>query len=213
MDPDFGADAALVSSVCGHNSELRLIVRMTNAFPGKPADEIKAETVLHTISAMANESVYKMANKTAQVKHGIVKKMLCSIVDEHCPDVALLLADKGLTSIFDKLRYFVSDSEAAASNAAPKKHVGIDALRRMLGKAESKLKNKDIFVRADVKDFITFMFLIPEVEKKKYVDIIALAVDDATSKLFRQTGKKKPSGSKGTTDEDRAVSEAMAMFA
>ena len=93
-------------SVCGVSSEARLVLKTAALFPTNTI-HVEADTVLHGIFAMVSESVYKMASKPAQVKHGTVKRVLFSIVDKTLPEIDALVADLSMQPVMQKIEFFV----------------------------------------------------------------------------------------------------------
>jgi hypothetical protein len=204
VDPDFDADCQLIMSVCGANSEARLLLAIEKECP-KASEYKTPENVLHAVCAMVATPVFKLASKPAQVKHAAFKKVLMSIVNESSPDLVALKADKAMTNLVSALPNFVRHTPAAASGSAVSTLVGLDALNALLKVAEAKVANGGTLREADVEQIKTFMFLIPLNMRKEFNDVVEAARADTGAKLRK--GGKKAAGCK-----DKAVSEAMAMF-
>ena len=208
IDPDFDADVQLIMSVCGANSQSRLMMAILKECPIVGVVKT-AEQVLHAVSAMVNDNVYKLASKPAQVRHGAFKTVLCSIVNEVCPDISTINADPAMHQLTKTLKNFATFRPASgAGEAAPVKY-GLDALKAMRDAVKEQADNNVVIRDSDVSAFRTHMYLIPLTDRAKYTELIDLAKRDVSAKLKKAAAKKKTGH---VSAKDKAVSEAMAMF-
>jgi len=204
-DPDFDADAQLILSVSGMNSEVRLLKAMLKACPTseEPKD---VQDVLHVISAMVNDNVFKFAEKPAQVKHNAFKNVLCALVDSKCPDVSGIVQDPAMAQLTDSLSYFwrfTYSASAAHANA----QTGLPALQALKAELEAKAATGGDIQENDTMLFKQFAFLIPKSDIGAYETLRQKASKDGKAKI-----RKAASKSKKANPKDKAVAEAMAMF-
>jgi hypothetical protein len=123
MDPDFALEIAMVESLCSSGSEHRLVHKMFRMFPTTVVD-IPVEDVLQQVHSLTTSSMYKMATRGAQAKHGLVTTMLGRIVDGRPPALHAMALDALLVPIVNALKFFVRKTEAASSGTAGK-HVRV----------------------------------------------------------------------------------------
>jgi hypothetical protein len=105
-DPDFEADVQLVLAVHGANSSIRLLKACQLLLPTAEVEK-DIETVAFQLSALSKDNVFKFAPKPSQVKFGIIKSVVCALVDKTCPDVTHLVSDPEMLSIYGGLAHFV----------------------------------------------------------------------------------------------------------
>jgi hypothetical protein len=206
-DADFDADAQLVMAVCGDNSELRLISAMVALMPTKTAEK-NIDTTLHMLVSMINENVYKLASKTAQAKHTLVKNTMVSLVSGAVPNLSVLVADKSLEPLMTKLQYFVRFETPGPSSGKPKVDVGLDAMKKIRDVCKKKHDTTADVTEQDVSRLKAFFFLVPTADEKSFKDVMAHAKKTMGSKL-----KVALEGKTKKVSMDKAVSEAVAMFA
>ncbi|CAK0886134.1 unnamed protein product [Prorocentrum cordatum] len=208
-DGDFEGDAQLIFSTCGVNSEARLIAHMASLFPTAEV-AVEPDELLQKITGLTKVDVYKMASKPAQVKHGVVQKVLLAIVDDRCPDVSALWADKSLIAVKDQFPYLVrAEKSASADDSAATTVFGFEALQLKLKTAQTTLADEQTIAKGDVRELITYRFLVPTGELAPFDAVIGRAEGTATPKA--KGAKAKPSAKGSGEKTSKAVSAAMAM--
>jgi hypothetical protein len=208
IDSEFEADASLILSLGGKNSEIRLVDRMLTLFPTLTTS-IEVESVLHSVVSIVNENVYKLASKPGQANHTAVKNMLCMLVDGKEPDLHLIASDPNLKRIVNQLQFFVRHETAASSTGAGVTTTGYAALQKQLAVLQASIAADVTYVSTakDVVDFTTYKFLIPEADLLPFTVAIATHKIDGVARIGRGRAKAKTKLTK-----NRALSEAMAMF-
>ena len=208
VDQEFFADLVLVQEVSGANSQARLMRRICSLLP--TADrEVGADLALAELCRLTQDNVYKMASKPAKVQHGVIKAVLCSIVDKRAPDMTTALGERSMKAVTDRFKFFARHTSAASADASGVTVTGVEAIEKWyVHNAEKKKKKSGSpLVKKDIVGMATFLLLVEDgPAKTKYVKMID-EVSSGSGVSLRKTPTKGKAGIK-----DKAAAEAAAMF-
>lgn len=214
IDPEWEFEMFLVSSLCGPKSEGRLVTKMLQYFPA-PGKLIDIDSALRETALINQLYVYKLASKQAQVKHAMIVKCLGRLLDGRSPDFAAWGPDDvNLARVMAKLPLFVTCPKKDAKGKITT-IVGRVALNEMYTFA--KEKPLDDLTAEYVQKFQAFDWLFEEVLRKEVAEFVRQFRQAQGSKATGSasgSASSKASASKGaSTKKDKAVAEALGMFA
>jgi flagella basal body P-ring formation protein FlgA len=111
--------------------------------------------------------------------------------------------------VYSRIPNFVRFEQAAASTAPKVSERGLGALQKKYAAMQVRITAGDVLTKDDVKEFLIYLFLIPNVDVGKYKTMI----DKVDKKAIpeRSTAKSSVVGKSGGADS-KAISDALAMF-
>ena len=208
LDGKWLIEAAILESVAGAGSEARLGRAILTHFP-TAATSVSEEDCLQRINAMRSAPSYKFASLTAQARHGFVVKILTKLVDGEPPALGMYVDDVTMQMLIPQLGYFVRfDKPSASASAASCTVTGGEALKLIFDQVTTKKIDGDTLTKKDVVQLKAYAHLVPADLNDECASLVREAEDGATDLL-----KKKLPGTRGVKKVDKAMHEALSMFA
>ena len=213
IDPHFGVELALLSSLCGPGSEGRLQATMLDMMPDATR-EVEPSQVLTQLKQLTTKQTYRYAQRSAQAKVQAVTTWMGRIVDDRAPDLGLAHQDPMLLEVVAKFQFFVRLPNPEDARVTL---FGWQALQEMHRITKAKL-DRGQATMADCTPFVVWGYLIPH-ESKGDIDAMLKGITEAVGGMAVATKRAKKAGSKassstdgGPSSDDTAVAKAMAMF-
>ena len=135
----FGAEGG-ASGAAGSN-EPRPSDKMLRELEQLAALVVAADQALAEVCNLTSSNVFKMASKPAKVQHGVIKAVLCSLVDRKAPDMDTALGDKTIKSVTDPFQYFARHTSAADSETLGVTVTGAEAMAKWFAENQEKKVN------------------------------------------------------------------------
>ena len=200
---------AVVKTLCGPQSETRLIANVVSYMP-TASDDIAPEQVLHRVNQLAQEDTYKFASRTAQAKFDIMKKVFCRIIDARPPEMDALLEDERLTPFVQQLKYFCRyKGDSAASTSSQPVLFGADAVMNIFEIVANQHAESNVNTEC-LKALKCFSWMLSSPEAAQRCQELIQKIDKERAPVIRMRGKSTPAAS--NKKKDAAVEEALAMF-
>jgi hypothetical protein len=200
VDPEYGVELAIISSVAGESSTSRLIELAKNCLPSA-TQHITPEQCIISLTKISCTNGFRLANSNGQSHVKYIMKLIGNLVSDTKPNFSSVGKDELLMDIVAQFKYFLAFEHPGGSAHQGTTARGDDALECMLAAAEAK-KTAGPLVRGDIIKLETFDWLLKDPQVKR-LDILLKSMD---AKAVNKAIKRK------NDVDDAATSEALAMF-
>jgi hypothetical protein len=199
-DPEFICEVAMMETLCGAQSENRLMEELLHIFPTVHSLGPDVSDVFQQISAMLSQPIVRLASKQAQVKVNTIKRMLGRMVDGRSPDFTAVAGDLVIQKVVNVMPLMVTWQVGFQNECS-----GTAALTEVY-KKESAAYKAGGPSNCDVSTLKAFHHWIdPTIVHD--VDTIIKGVDKQSNVSAAAVVKQETNAGK-----DHAVNEAMSMF-
>jgi hypothetical protein len=200
VDPEYGVELAILSSVAGESSTSRVIELAKACLPSL-TQQMSPEQCVISLTKVSCTNGFRLANSNGQSHVKYIMKMVGNLVSETKPNFSSVGKDELLMDIVAQFKYFLEFEHPASSSQHGTTSRGEDALECMLAAAEAK-KAAGPIARIDVAKLETFDWLLTDLQIKR-LDALLKSMD---AKAVNKAIKRK------NDVDDAATSEALAMF-
>jgi hypothetical protein len=185
-DEQFVVEDAILNTLAGDGSEKRLCDHMLALFPTANNHKSVADT-FHQLNKLPGTDAFKFATNPAQIKHGLIVKMLGKLYDDRAPALIALNQDPNLKRIVDSLPHFLEEFETGGSTDLHVRHAGVVVLKRELERAAREHVGGNL-QPLHVHKLRAFMHLIPAENVVEAREMVAQADKEVAVVMSEKTG-------------------------